>query len=174
MLRRQHNSRPLSQWEKDVIPASIAAGIDVSRVEIHHRKWTPLTPHNVTVVRGYKIFYPNDMHAHNDLMHCAHLVHEIVHVWQYNYLGIGLYSPRWLDRRYAYFLNEGDRLLDFGLEQQASIAEDFFRVSHGLKLRHARNNPPLARLETTVKNCSKPRTVQPHDYKMVGFPKKKP
>ncbi len=149
------NIRALSDTEKTAIPTSIAAGIDLDKVEIHNRKWMPLTPTNTSVVRGYKIFYPNEPGHCTGIHHLAHLVHEVVHIWQYNYLGVGLYSPRWLDRRYHYDLNEGDHFQDFGLEQQASIVEDLFRIESGLPSYRARNSPPLALFTKTVTRCSK-------------------
>jgi len=145
--------RALKDIEKASIPPSIAGGIDLDLIEVHSRRWTPLTPRNVTVVRGYKIFYPNSPHDCHGLGHLAHIVHEVVHVWHYNHLGVGLYSPRWLDRRYDFELNEGDIFQDFGLEQQASLAEDLFRGEHGMPYRHAQNAPSVELLKLTVENC---------------------
>ena len=147
--------RPLTALEKEAIPPPIAGGIVLDRIEIHRRKWTPLTPGNVTVVRGYKIFYPNEPSHCAGIHHLAHLVHEVVHVWQYKFLGVGLYSPRWLDRRYHYTLNENDSFLSFGLEQQASIVEDYFRVKNGLDCRRGDNQPSLPLLEKTVTEIEK-------------------
>lgn len=151
------NARNLSRLEKSVIPASIAAGLDLDAIEIHKRKWTFLTPANVTVARGTKIFYPNDpgspRQLTDNLRHLAHMVHEVVHVWQYEKLGINFYAPQWLDRRYHYRLKAGDMFQSFGLEQQAAIAEDSFLVRHRLQPRWAKNNPSLQLLQKTVANC---------------------
>jgi len=151
------NVRNLSGLEKSVIPVSIAAGIDLDAIKIHKRRWTILTPSNVTVARGTKIFYPNDpgppQKLTDNVRHLAHMVHEVVHVWQYEKLGINFYAPQWLDRRYHYRLNEGDVFQSFGLEQQAAITEDSFLVKNRLRPRWAKNSPSLELLEETVAGC---------------------
>lgn len=150
--------RHLSPREKSVIPQVITECIDLNSVEIHGKRWTPLTPKNVTVVRGYKIFYPGDPGPVENPYHLAHLVHEIAHVWQYKHVGIGLYSARWLDRRYHYRLLPGDKFSRFGLEQQACIFEDHFRLSCGLERRWALNTPS----EEELADCIA--TIPSHDH----------
>jgi len=154
MRSKNTQARSLSELEKSVIPAAISAGIDLDAIEIHKQKWTIFTPANVSVVRGNKIFYPNDPGPSENLNHLAHLVHETVHVWQYAYLGVGFYDPRWLDRRYRYWLDEGDLFQSFGLEQQASMTEDSFRVHNGLPTRWAKNRPSADLLAGTVRACT--------------------
>lgn len=134
--------RRLTQTELGALPAPIAKVLDISRIEIHNRRWTWLTPPNVTVARGYRIYWPNAPIEATTLPLLAHLVHEVVHIWQYNHLKVGLYSWRWLDRRYGYNLHSDDEFFAFGLEQQASIIEDLILQRGGYKPRHAKNNPP--------------------------------
>lgn len=133
--------RSLTADEISAIPPVIASALDLPRLRIHNRPWTFLTPGRITVARGYNIFWPGAPQEAQTVPTLAHLVHEIVHVWQYKALGVGLYSPRWLDRRYGYDLQESDTFLSFGLEQQASIVEDYYRVRHGYSHRHAHNFP---------------------------------
>ena len=135
------------------MPTILSEYIDLEKIEIHKRRWTPLTPYNITVTRGYRIYFPGDPGPAENLSHLAHLIHETVHVWQYEYWGVGLYSPRWLNRKYHYRLLETDRLLTFGLEQQAALIEDWFRKSRGLSYRWAENDPPLSRLEAIIQAC---------------------
>ena len=145
--------RFLSLSEREVIPDIIQRTLDLDIVEIHKRRWTFLTPDNVTVVRGHKIFYPRDPGPNDSLYHLAHLVHEIVHVWQYLYMGIGLYSPRWLDRRYKYTIHPEKRFGAYGLEQQAAIFEDAFRLANDLPFRWAQNEPSAEALQKVLKTC---------------------
>lgn len=153
MPRTPISVRALAEIEIDALPPIIGQCIDLSVVEIHRRRWTPLTPKNVTVVRGNKIFYPGDPGPIDRVYHLAHLVHEMVHVWQYLHVGVGLYSPRWIDRRYHYTLSDGKRFGDFGLEQQAAMFEDFFRAGNGLKYRWAQSDPSLSQLTDTLRTC---------------------
>ncbi len=153
MTRNPHPVRKLSMLEKSLLPARMAKNIDLDAVEIHDRPWMVLTPRNVTVVRGYKIFYPGDPGPLESITHLAHLVHELVHVWQYVYRGVSLYSPRWADRRYRYRLYDGDHFSNFGLEQQAAIVEDGFLMRHGFRPRWAQNSPELRHVTETINTC---------------------
>lgn len=139
----KNTSRRLSRQELSAIPETIAAGINTASIRIHNRRWTFLTPARITVARGYNIFWPGAPQEAQTVPAAAHLVHEVVHVWQYKALGVGLYSPRWLDRRYGYDLQTGDQFLTFGLEQQASIVEDYYLTRRGYPCKHARNSPSL-------------------------------
>ena len=141
MIGDKKKGRNLSEIERGAVAYPIRSTLDLDKVIIVPRRWTPLTPKNVTVARGYKIYYPDDPGPQNDSFHLAHLVHEIVHVWQYMYWDVSLYSPRWLNRRYHYELIEGDQFLDFGLEQQAAMFEDHFRLKRKLSMRWATNDP---------------------------------
>lgn len=146
--------RRLAENEIEALPEIIGHCIDIGSVEIHDRSWTPLTPKNITVVRGHKIFYPGDPGPVERTGHLAHMVHEMVHVWQYLHMGIGLYSPRWIDRRYRYELAPGKRFKEFGLEQQASMFEDFYRRGNGLPYRWAQGEPSVIELAETLRTCS--------------------
>lgn len=154
MPRTPTSVRPLAPLEIAALPPIIGQCIDLGQVEIHKRRWTPLTPPRVTVVRGHKIFYPGDPGPSDNIYHRAHLVHEMVHVFQYLHMGVGLYSPRWIDRRYHYQLAPGKRFGAYGLEQQAAMFEDFFRVGNGLKYRWAKEEPPLEALTKTLETCA--------------------
>jgi hypothetical protein len=63
-----------------------------------------------------------------------------VHVWQY-YHGVTKASALWLVIRhlgdyelaYPYDLADSDDFLDFNIEQQASIVEDWWRVTKGMR-----------------------------------------
>lgn len=146
--------RRLGENEKAALPLIIGQCIDLDGIEVHDRTWTPLTPKNVTVVRGRKIFYPGDPGAVDQVGHLAHMVHEMVHVWQYLHMGVGLYSPRWIDRRYRYEVAPGKRFKSYGLEQQASMFEDYFRIHNGLPYRWAMGDPSPDKLAATLRTCS--------------------
>ncbi len=72
------------------------------------------------------------------------LIHELVHVWQYQQIG-AVYMPRALRAQYTRwgynyggvaklraYLAKGQDFLAFNLEQQADIVEDYFRIRQGL------------------------------------------
>lgn len=148
-----HNMRGLSPREKNLLPNRMAQNLDLDDVVIHAKRWTFLTPNNVSVVRGHNIYYPGDPGPIERLSHLSHLAHELVHVWQYIHCNVGLYSVRWADRRYHYHLDGGDNFSAFGLEQQAAIVEDAFRGEHGMPYRWAINAPALTDIQSVIETC---------------------
>jgi len=70
------------------------------------------------------------------------LIHELVHVWQYEQFGAAYLAGALRAQRSPQGYNyggveaiKGRRLADFNFEQQAEIAMDFFRLKKGLKPR---------------------------------------
>lgn len=73
------------------------------------------------------------------------LIHELMHVWQYQHLGI-VYIPRALAAQFSpegynyggvpalrHAIMTGKKLLDFNYEQQADIIEDYYRLLIGFR-----------------------------------------
>lgn len=53
------------------------------------------------------------------------LVHELVHVWQIQQ-GIKVVRGALFDRRYRYVIEQGKQFLNYGIEQQAQMVQDYF------------------------------------------------
>jgi hypothetical protein len=131
------NSRPLRKTEEHLARKIFGTSINYSRVRID--KYAFLGP------RQYKICYVSFYLINSwGEMSKSILIHELVHVWQYQRLGI-LYIPRALGAQqttegYNYggvealklAINQGKQLLDFNLEQQADIITDYYRLSVNL------------------------------------------
>lgn len=73
------------------------------------------------------------------------LIHELMHVWQYQHLGM-VYVPRALRAQFSAegynyggakalynAMRTGKKLLDFNYEQQADIVEDYYRILIGFQ-----------------------------------------
>ena len=52
-------------------------------------------------------------------------IHEMTHVWQVQQ-GMQVLRRAVLDRRYQYVLQAGKQFLDYGVEQQAQMVQDYF------------------------------------------------
>ncbi len=76
-------------------------------------------------------------------MHDFILIHELMHIWQYQHLG-SVYIPRALSAQFTkegynyggvnalyHAVQQGKKLLDFNYEQQADIIEDYYRLLLG-------------------------------------------
>ncbi|MBY0421909.1 MAG: hypothetical protein K2Q06_06360 [Parvularculaceae bacterium] len=117
--------------ERSLLPAPLCDAVDFDRVRIlraAHNPYAALL--RITVVRGWRIFWPDAPEEARTLPERAHLAHELVHVWQYQALGkTGIEIL--LHRRYRYALETGKPFRAYGFEQQAAIVEDLVRVSGG-------------------------------------------
>ena len=56
------------------------------------------------------------------------LIHELTHVWQIQQ-GIAVIRKAILDRRYNYVIEQGKHFLNYGVEQQAQMVQDYFTRS---------------------------------------------
>ena len=124
-------SRALTGAERRLLPSPLREQLDHDRVIVVNRYHSPVAAAlNVTVVRGGRIFWSGAPREAVSLAARAHLVHELVHCWQYLTLrksGLQLL----LNRRYRYALREDRSFMSYGYEQQAAIVEDWLRMSEG-------------------------------------------
>ncbi|MCO6493658.1 MAG: hypothetical protein J5I98_34880 [Phaeodactylibacter sp.] len=130
------NSRPLSAWEKKLARPIFGKSINYQRVRID--EYSVAGPRQLSLC--YVSFYCINSWGRMDN---SLLIHELVHVWQYQKMGI-VYIPRalaaqWGPEGYNYGGAEGlaaaqragRRFKDFNPEQQADIVSDYYRVREG-------------------------------------------
>lgn len=85
---------------------------------------------------GSVYFHPDDLVDDFSLLSLelqSWLIHELTHVWQVQ-RGMKVVRRALLNRRYRYVLKDGKTFLQYGIEQQAQMVQDWF-------LRNARNEP---------------------------------
>jgi hypothetical protein len=91
------------------------------------------------------------------------LIHELVHVWQYErygsaYISEALWAQHW-GGGYDYggisplrMYSEGKGLAAFNFEQQADIIEDYYRWKNGMPLHWAANVPGIGEVLEKYRN----------------------
>jgi hypothetical protein len=134
-------ARPLTQGEITLAKTVFGDSIDYAAVKVHDRKYSFLQPAGVAMAPNGHI-YMNDIYR-DDYAADAHrvgtFIHEMTHVWQFqNKVLNPLHSGAALMLKhkfnygscYAYKLDGGKDLLDYNMEQQASIVEDYFQLRH--------------------------------------------
>jgi len=132
-MRRRDPGRPLTPGERQIAGNVFGDAIDQNRVRLHRAKWWPFQPRNyIMAPDGHIWFHPEggvwrDDFAAASLDFQALLVHELTHVWQHQ-SGVNLLLRRHPFCRYAYTLEPGKPLRRYGIEQQAMIVEDMFRL----------------------------------------------
>lgn len=138
------NTRPLNARELALAQSIFGSKISYERVRIDERAYLGCKHYRFAYV-GFSCI--NTWGALSD----PHLIHELVHVWQYEQVG-SVYIPRALYAQttsagYNYggpvglqtALHQGATLLDFNYEQQGDLIADYFCLLHGF---HPRFCPP--------------------------------
>lgn len=145
--------RGLTDGERALARSVFGNAIDLDRVAILRRKWFPFQPRAVTMApRGAIHFHPDGnsycdcFASSNSIYGQGHLIHELVHVWQYQ-AGINLILRRHPFCRYSYAIKPGWTLDRYGIEQQAEIVRHLFLIRRGVTVPGA---PPRATLESIV------------------------
>lgn len=126
--------RGLTAGELAAARGVFGEAITWERVRLYARGFTPFQPPNVAVTPWGAIHFCREAFRPDfstDWANMAWLVHELTHVWQHQ---TGQWVvPRGLwERRYTYdALDPARTLTDHGIEQQAAIVEDWFRLTQG-------------------------------------------
>lgn len=134
-------ARPLTAGEVALARTVFRDSVDYDRVPIYPRRYVLFQPADSGMTPNGRIYacgaaYQPDYSA-CDLDRQAFFIHEMAHVWQHQnrvlpvktsaVLAMCRHGFRYA-RAYRYTLAPNRDLLDYNLEQQATIIEDYFRV----------------------------------------------
>jgi hypothetical protein len=143
------NGRALTSGERAFLAPLFRDAVDYRAVRVVRGRAFPLQGPRTLVTLGPVIYAPDavycDDFAARGADRRAILVHEVTHVWQHA-VGINVVAGavraffatggRYA-RAYAYRLLPGRDLLDYGIEQQASILEHYFLARGQTAARYA-------------------------------------
>ncbi len=133
MARTDGIIRGLTAGERVIAAAVFGTALDPDRVRLRAAKWFMFQPAWVTMAPDGDVwFHPNSGLWRDDfstqvLPLRALLVHELTHVWQVQ-TGVNLILQRRPFARYRYELVADKPFAAYGIEQQASIVEDWYRA----------------------------------------------
>lgn len=133
-------NRQLTAGEIGLLRPIFRDGIDYALVRVINNSF-PLQPANVYMTPRGHVYAPGEL-WHDDFSSAreslrAVFVHEMTHVWQFangmDLLGQGFiifskYRGQY-EMAYPYELVPGQDLVDYGMEQQAPIIEDYFLIT---------------------------------------------
>ena len=135
------NSRALTAGEILLAKKIYKTSLNYSLVKIHNGKYNPMQPKNSGMTPNGEIYvdgaYTSNYAAARPVLK-AFFIHEMAHVYQYQ---LNIFNPIGAalgeifkhgfnyDQAYYYTLDPNKDLLDYGIEQQAQIIEDYFRVN---------------------------------------------
>jgi hypothetical protein len=132
-------NRPLTAGERALLRPLFRDGIDYDQVRVIAAPF-PFQPADTYMTLGGHIYAPGPLFREDFSLRGddrAVLVHEIGHVWQFAN-GIDLIAHAIADftkhrgnyeQAYWYRLEPGRDLADYGVEQQASILEDYYLIT---------------------------------------------
>ena len=133
--RRRETGRSLTPGELAAARGVFGNAIEWERVRIVPRPFLPGQPPGVAVtplgvVHFHRVDCRDDFAG--DWAGMAWLIHELTHVWQHQ-SGVPVLLRGLVERRYRYGrLVPGRPLARYGIEQQAAIVEDWFRITRGV------------------------------------------
>jgi hypothetical protein len=135
-------SRSLTAGEISLAQEIFGNSVDYTTVKIHDRPFAPFHQRNVAMTPNGQMYmngcYSED-YSKTDPQWRSLFIHEMTHVWQYqnkvlnliaSALEINLKHKFNYNAAYAFQLDAGKDLLDYGMEQQAAIVEEYFLVKH--------------------------------------------
>jgi len=140
-----HNGRRLTSGEMVLARNIFGGSINYGNVTIYHKRYWIQTGDWVMTPNG-NIYAPTTYEADYSGATVVYgrrslFIHEMVHVWQYqnNVTSIvfgaifaRLSSPfSYGSSVYAYDLDRSKDLMDYSMERQAAIIEDYFRITEG-------------------------------------------
>jgi len=135
--------RGLTDGEKSMLWPIFREGIDYDAVQIIHAAH-PFQPSDAYMAPRGHIYAPGHLFKEDwagpdvSAVSRAELVHEMTHVWQFangdEVLVEGveqLIATRGdYDKAYRYMLDPFNDLMDYNIEQQAAILEDYYRIRY--------------------------------------------
>jgi hypothetical protein len=133
-------NRALTAGERAMVAPLFRDGIDYDTVRVVHASF-PFQPDGVYMTPRGHVYAPGglfrDDFSTGSLGERAVFVHELTHVWQFangiDLIAAGVaafakYGGRY-ERAYPYLLDATRDLADYGMEQQASIVEDYYLIT---------------------------------------------
>ncbi len=144
--------------ERGLTPGEIALAhsvfgdrIDYSQVKIFRKRAYPIQPNDETMAPDGNIYFAPESKAYlddfaeGDPLSQGHFIHEMTHVYQVKH-GVDVVPRRiaefFVGPGYDYHLTPGKTFDEYGIEQQATIVEDYFGLKNfGIRPRHALDEP---------------------------------
>ena len=154
MLQVAQNSRSLTPGEVKLGQSKYGNAINYNKVSVFHRPYIPfgrsMSPNGNMYYPG--IEYSPDFSREKTALQ-SKFIHELMHVFQVQKLGYGLANmalAHLFHGQYKYLpvKNPGRSFFSYGIEQQAMIMQDYFRLEHGFGPMEdsgpAETQPPLS------------------------------
>jgi hypothetical protein len=148
-------NRPLTDGEVALLKPIFRDGLAYGRIRVINNSF-PLQPANVYMTPRGHVYAPGKLWNADFSKAGPHLravfVHEVMHIWQHTN-GMDLIQQSVVEftkhsgayeKAYPYELERGRDLVEYGMEQQASIVEDYFTITVDRQRPHRITNKGLS------------------------------
>lgn len=130
-------ARSLTARELRYAQSVFGVAIDYKRTKIHNTPAYFFQPNGTAIAPDGEVYFNKADYLDDfgvSVSQMAWLIHELTHVWQHQQ-GMWVRSRALLNRTYDYgdLSASKQSMTVFGVEQQASIVADYFRVYHRMK-----------------------------------------
>ncbi len=179
-------NRPLTTGEITLLEPIFRDGIDYKKIRVINNSF-PLQPANVYMTPRGHVYAPGPLWQPDFSKAGANLravfVHEVMHIWQHangmdliqqGFVELTKYGGAY-EKAYPYELERDRDLVDYGMEQQASIIEDYFTITVDRQLPYRITNKGLGIADRDAlyrsvlsKFLANPRYAKALDAKQVG------
>jgi hypothetical protein len=125
-LYRLQQVRGLTVGERQLAQSVFGESLLLDDIRIYACGW--VLRHYAISPNGHVYFHPDDWQSDFSQASLAlqgWLIHELTHVWQVQQ-GVSVLRRALFDRRYRYVLRDDQLFLQYGIEQQAQIVQDYF------------------------------------------------
>jgi hypothetical protein len=128
-------SRNLTPGELLYAKEIFGADLNYQEVKIHNTKAYFFQPSDTAITPDGEVYFPPDSYKADfstKTSDAAWLIHELTHSWQHQ-KGMNVRIRGVINRTYEYGkLKDSERSFNsYSIEQQASIVEDYFLLTHG-------------------------------------------
>ena len=131
------DGRHVTSGEVAMLQAVYGTRIPYSVVMIYPRRWMWPFPQDRSMAPNGNVYMPGTEYANDysnpavDLYRRSTFVHEFAHIYQWYVIGETVWLRGPFNRTYDYVLLPGKKWSDYGLEQMAMIAQDWWLLKHG-------------------------------------------
>lgn len=134
--------RPLTSGEVRLARTMFGDSLDYGTIHISDGKCSVIQPPNTAMTLSNDVYMSTayrDDYAQGSAEDRGLFIHELTHVWQYQNkvlnpvaeaVDLNLKHKFNYAAAYPFFLEEGRDLADYGMEQQASIVQEYYLLRH--------------------------------------------
>ena len=132
--------RGLTSGEEMMLRSVFGSTIDYRAVWVHKGKWAFFQPGDTAMTPNGEMYWPDAKYETDFSLGNLHkrgwFIHEGAHLYQHYKLKWNVVARALVERNYDYVLDPAKtKFSDYGLEEMGDIAEDFYALRQGARIK---------------------------------------